>query len=83
MKKILEHLPDIIILDMTMTGKAGLEVGTNGKMLLTVWLAGLSPSEVGLKALPALPTKKSDAQANCNLGARCKEKQPPPGTARL
>ncbi len=46
MKKILEHLPDIIILDMTMPGKAGLEVGTNGKMLLTVWLACLSPSEV-------------------------------------
>ena len=37
MKKILEHLPDIIILDMTMPGKAGLEVGTNGKMLLTVF----------------------------------------------
>ncbi|MCH7755292.1 hypothetical protein IH970_09255 [candidate division KSB1 bacterium] len=26
-----------------------LEVGTNGKMLLTVWIAYLSPSEVGLK----------------------------------
>lgn len=49
MKKILEHLPDIIILDMTLPGKAGLEVGTNGKMLLTVWIACLSPNEVGLK----------------------------------
>jgi len=48
-EKILEHLPDITILDMMMPGKAGLEVGTNGKMLLTVWIACLSPSEVGLK----------------------------------
>lgn len=46
MKEILEHLPDTIILDMTMPGKDGLEVGTNGKMLLTVWIACLSPSEV-------------------------------------
>jgi len=30
--------------EMTMPGKAGLEVGRNGKMLLAVWIARLSPS---------------------------------------
>jgi len=58
-EKILEHLPDMIILDMMIPGKAGLEVGTNGKMLLTVWIACLAPGEVDLKHRRHCPQKDS------------------------
>ncbi len=82
-EKILEHLPDIIILDMTMPGKAGLDSRHKWENAFDSLASRFISKRSGPQALPALPTKKSDAQANCNLGARCKEKQPPPGTARL